>query len=378
MIYLDYNATTPVDPRVLDQMLPYFGEHFANPASRQHRAGIRARDAVEAARTGIAQLLGAAPEELFFTSGATESCNLAIKGVRDRYRRKGRHFVAPVTEHKAVLDCLRHLESYGAEVSLVPVARDGIVEPDALAAAIRPDTVLVSVMWANNETGVIQPMQEIGQVCRQHGVLLFSDASQAVGKIDVDPRAVGVQLLALSGHKCYGPKGIGALYVSARSPQVRLEPLIHGGGHEGGMRSGTLNVPGVVGLAAAVRLAHGEMDEFARRTATLRDLLETAFSGQCQINGATAQRLPHVSNLAFAGLDGPALMQILEADLAIASGSACTAADPEPSHVLMAMGLSRAEANGSLRISLGRFTTDAEVSRAIALLRETLPRFVRR
>lgn len=376
MIYLDYNATTPVDERVLEAMLPYFNERFGNPASRQHSYGWVAEEAVEAARESMAGLMGVDTREVTFTSGATESCNLAIKGVFGLYRRKGSHIVVLKTEHKAVIDTCNFLAKKGAEVTFLDVGSDGVVELDVLEAAIRPDTILVCAMWANNETGVIQPMHAIGEICERKGTLLFSDATQAAGKLEVNPREASVQLMACSGHKVYGPKGIGVLYVSNQSPRVKLEPVIHGGGHEGGFRSGTLNVPGIVGMAEALRIAEDERQSDSVRLALLRDKLEISLHdlGEIYINGAGAERLPHTSNIRFEHLDGTTLMAALKSELAIASGSACTSADPAPSHVLKAMGLSDSQVKSSLRFSLGRLTTSEEIDRAIEVVKAAVAR----
>lgn len=376
MMYFDNNATTPVDQRVLDVMLPYFTSLYANPASRQHEPGNNANWAVSLARLEIAEILGVDPAEIVFTSGATEACNLAIKGVYGLYRRKGRHIVVIKTEHKAVLDCCAFLEEKGAEITFVDVDPNGMIIRDVLESVIRDDTILVIAMWANNETGVIQRMDEIGALCARKGTLLFSDASQAVGKISVKPKEVGVQLLAFSAHKFCGPKGVGVLYVSGRSPRVKIEPLIHGGGHERGFRSGTLNVPGIVGMGKALEISWSMHEAENTRLAKLRDLLESgllAIHG-AQINGSTVERMPHVSNMSFHGIDAEVLMESLQHELAVASGSACTAADPEPSHVLMSMGLSRDAAKASLRFSLGCMNTEEEVRIVIQLITDGVAR----
>lgn len=370
MLYLDNNATTPLAPEVLEAMLPYLTQHFGNPASKQHAYGWIAEESVDHARTRIAAILEAEPAEIVFTSGATEACNLAIKGVFHLYRRKGQHIITVATEHKAVLDTCRYIASLGAQITILPVDKIGNLDLEMLCEAIRPDTILVTAMWANNETGVIHPVQEIGRICEEKGTMFFSDATQAVGKVPVHPREDGVQLLALSAHKLHGPKGVGALYISRRSPRVKLSPLIHGGGHEEGVRSGTLNVPGIVGLGKALDISAANMQETAVRLAALRDAMEKELMQMpaVQINGDTTTRMPHVSNLCFEGIDGGALMASLSKELAIASGSACTSANPEPSHVLEAMGLSRDEAKSSLRISLGRQNTDEEVRQATGLV----------
>ncbi|HLF64188.1 MAG TPA: cysteine desulfurase family protein [Saprospiraceae bacterium] len=371
MIYFDNNATTPVAPEALEVMLPYFTQHFGNPASRQHAFGWVAEEAVDQARKHVAEVLKVEPLEICFTSGATEACNLALKGVYGLYQRKGKHIITVTTEHKAVLDTCHYLESLGAEITYLPVDTKGFIDFNMLRDAIRADTILVAVMWANNETGVIHPIDEIGKICAEKGTMLFSDATQAVGKIPVHPRESGVQLLALSAHKFYGPKGIGVLYISRRSPRVKLSPLIHGGGHEEGMRSGTLNVPNIVGLGRAITLAQEKMMETNTRLQSMRDRLESSLLEfpSVFVNGDTVNRLSHVSNIRFDSIDGGALMTSLSKELAIASGSACTSANPEPSHVLQAMGLSRNQAKASLRISLGRFNTEEEVHTAIALIK---------
>ena len=376
MIYFDNNATTPVDPAVLEAMLPYFSEQFGNAASEQHKPGRDARDAVELSRDIVARELSAEPREITFTSGATEACNLAIKGVWELYKRKGTHFIALKTEHKAVLDTLTHIRRKGADITLLDVNEKGLPDLKMLEDAIRPDTVLVCAMWANNETGVINPIGEIGKICAEKGTLLFSDATQAVGKLQVDPRASGVQLLAMSGHKLYGPKGIGALYVSSTNPRVKLDPLIDGGGHEGGLRSGTLNVPAIVGLGKALEVAAETRHKESARLAGLRDTLEQGLLGidQTSVNGSIEDRMSHVVNIRFHHTDGAAIMSALQSQLAVASGSACTSADPDPSHVLMAMGLTRDEAKSSLRFSLGRFNSIEEVSVAVDLLKLTVAR----
>ncbi len=370
MIYFDNNATTPVDQRALDAMLPYFSMHFGNAASRQHQSGMKAKLAVDGARASIADVIGVDSKEIVFTSGATEACNLAIKGIFGLYRRKGRHLVVVNTEHKAVLDCCSHLEEKGAEITFVNVDTNGIIDMPMLEDAIRNDTILVIAMWANNETGVIHSIEDIGAVCARKGTLLFSDATQAVGKISVKPRDVGVQLLAMSAHKFYGPKGVGALYISNKSPRVKLDPLIDGGGHEGGNRSGTLNVPGIVGMGKALDIAWDEHLIENARLKILRDRLEAGLLeiNNAVLNGGGDMRMSNVTNVRFEGTDAEKLMLSLQNELAIASGSACTAADPDPSHVLIAMGLTRDEAGSSLRFSLGRMNTVEEVDHVIELI----------
>ncbi len=368
LIYLDNNATTPCDPRVVEAMLPYFYEKPGNAASRNHPFGWVADEAVKQAREQVAQLINVDPREIIFTSGATESDNLALKGVFELYRRKGAHIITLKTEHKAVLDACGHIEKMGGEATYLDVDADGLIRLEALEAAIRPDTILLSVMWANNETGVIQPMKAIGDICDKHGVLLMSDATQAVGKIPVDPKAVGVHLMAFTAHKMYGPKGVGALYVCRRQPRVRLAPQIDGGGHEQGMRSGTLNVPGIVGFGKAAGLAMQEMEQDAQGLRRLRDKLENALLNeveQAALNGSRQHRLPHVANITFRHAEAEGVMMAFNQRVALSSGSACTSASVEPSHVLTAMGRSSELAHSSLRFSLGRFNTEEEIDQAI-------------
>ncbi len=384
-VYMDNQATTRVDPRVVDAMLPFFGERYGNAGSTSHVFGWDAKDAVDAARETIARSIGATPREIVFTSGATESNNLAIRGVCDRSRRKGNHIVSVVTEHKAVLDPLAKLERRGFEITLLPVRQNGerdagAIDVGQLADAIRDDTVLVSVMLANNEIGVIHPLAEIGRICKQQSVLLHCDATQAVGRMAVDVEQLQVDLVSFSGHKIYGPKGIGALYVRRRAPSVRLESQIDGGRQERGLRSGTLNVPGIVGLARAIQLCADEMPAEPERLCCLRDRLfdglKTKIRG-VELNGpALDDPDVHLSgnlNCSFAGVDGEALMMSMR-DLAVSSGSACTSADPAPSHVLRAIGLSDDLTRASLRFSLGRFNTLEEVDFAIQTVAEAVER----
>ncbi len=366
-VYLDYNSTTPCDPRVVEAMLPYFTKRFGNAASRSHALGWEAEEAVELAREQVAGLVGAEPKEIIFTSGATEGDNLAIKGVFDMYASKGNHIITVVTEHKAVLDTCHHLEKSGAEVTWLQVDKDGLINLADLEAAIRPATVLIAIMYANNEIGVIQPIREISAIARRHGILFFTDATQAVGKIPVDVNADGIDLMAFSAHKLYGPKGIGALYVRRKGPRVRLTAQMDGGGHERGMRSGTLNVPAIVGLGMACELCRLEMAADTLRISPLRDRLEErllALDG-ARINGSRQYRLPMVTNISFAGVDGDALLAGLGKNVALSSGSACTSASMEPSYVLKALGLDDNLAHSSLRLGLGRFTTAEEVEYAI-------------
>lgn len=382
LIYLDYNSTTPVDPRVIEAMLPFFYEHPGNAASHHHAYGWVAEEAVDQARQQLAQMIGADTKEMVFTSGATEAINLAIKGVFARYQRKGKHLITLQTEHKAVLDTCAALEKSGAEVSYLPVDKNGLVDLKVLAETIRPDTILVSIMWANNETGVIHPMEAIGNICSEKGTLLMSDATQAVGKIPVDVTKAKVGLLAFSSHKIYGPKGVGALYVSKHQPRVALQAQMDGGGHEGGLRSGTLNVPGIVGFGKAAAIAQAESKAEAKRLADLRDQLEVQLLKIPEVyrNGPISPRLPNVSNLSFKYLSGEALMMAFKEQLAVSSGSACTSADPDPSHVLQAMGNSSNMAEAALRFSLGRFTTAEQiqvgikaVTKAVSKLRKESP-----
>lgn len=362
-VYMDHNATTPCDPRVVEAMLPYFTRHFGNAASRTHAYGWEAEEAVDLARTQVAGLIGAEPKELIFTSGATESCNLAIKGVFEMYAGKGNHIITCVTEHKAVLDTCKHLEKKGAEITYLPVDARGMIRLEELEAAIRPTTILIALMYANNETGVIHPIRSIGALAKKHGVLFFSDAAQAAGKIPVDVQADGVDLLSISAHKLYGPKGVGALYVRRKSPRVKLVQQIDGGGHEHGLRSGTLNVPGIAGFGTACKLAELEMGSDTERLEKLRDRLENALlklEGSF-VNGHTINRLPHVTNISFSYAKGEALIGALNRTVAISSGSACTSALPEPSYVLKAMGVDDELAYSSLRFGLGRSTTAEQV-----------------
>ena len=355
MIYLDHNATTPLDPRVLDAMLPYFKESFGNAASRHHALGCDAAKAVEAARDQVAALIGADPREIVFTSGATEADNLAIKGVPE----KGRHLVTCVTEHRAVLDPAEWLESKGWKVSWLKVSKDGTLDLEKLAAAITEETALVSLMHANNETGVLHPIREIGALCRLKKVLFHTDATQSFGKEPIDVNADQVDLLSLSAHKIHGPKGVGALYVRRKEPRVRLEALLHGGGHEKGLRSGTLNVPAIVGLGKAAELCRGESWE---RVRALRDRLQQGVGGT--LNGHPSKRVATTLNVSFEGVDGEALMKAMP-DLAVSSASACTSAQMQPSYVLGAMGAGEARIRGAVRFSLGRFTTEAEIDGAV-------------
>jgi cysteine desulfurase len=365
-IYLDNNATTPMDPRVLEAMLPYFNEKFGNAASRNHPFGWVAEEGVDYAREQVAKLIGATEKEIIFTSGATESDNLAIKGVFEMYKEKGNHIITAVTEHKAVLDACKHVEKLGGRVTYLPVKEDGLVDLEVLEAAMTNETILVSVMYGNNEIGVIQPVKEIAAIAHKYGALFMTDATQAVGKIPVNVIADGIDLLALSAHKMYGPKGVGALYVRRKGPRVKVTAQMDGGGHERGMRSGTLNVPGIVGLGKACELAGLEMESEAIRLSGLRDKLEKALTvlEESYVNGNVEHRLPHVANISFKYVEGEGLMMAMK-DLAVSSGSACTSASLEPSYVLKSLGLSDDLAHSSIRFGLGRFTTEEEVDYAV-------------
>src|SRR4051812_13137879 len=362
-IYMDNHATTPVDPRVLEAMLPYFTTTFGNAASRNHPFGWAAEEAVETARTQIAKLIGASPKEIIFTSGATESDNLAIKGVAEMYREKGNHIITAVTEHKAVLDTCKRLEKYGYRVTYLPVMKDGLIDLDDLKRAMDDKTILVTIMAANNEIGVLQPVQEIGKLCRERGVIFHTDAVQAIGKIPFDVNKNNVDVASITGHKIYGPKGVGALYVRRKNPRVQLTAQIDGGGHERGMRSGTLNVPGIVGLGKACELAMQEMQEESKRLVALRDRLRSKLESQLDevfINGSWEHRLPGNLNMSFLYVEGESLLMGIN-DIAVSSGSACTSATLEPSYVLKSLGLGDDLAHSSIRFGLGRFNTDAEV-----------------
>jgi cysteine desulfurase len=362
-IYLDYSATTPCDPRVVERMLPFFTETFGNSASRSHSFGWTAEAAVENAREQVAELIHAHPKEVLWTSGSTEANNLAIKGVAEMYRQKGNHLITAITEHKAVLDPMKHLESQGFEVTWLPVDGKGRVDLGQLAAALTERTLLVSLMAANNEIGTVHPLREIGKLCKQKGVLFHTDATQAPGRMELDVEAQGIDLMSLSAHKFYGPKGVGALYVRRKNPRVRLAAQMDGGGHERGMRSGTLNVTGIVGMGAAAALARTEMAGETARLRALRDRLEARLLRgfpEAVINGDIASRLPHLANVSFPYVEGESLIMGIK-DLAVSSGSACTSASLEPSYVLKGLGLGDELAHSSIRFSLGRFTTEAEV-----------------
>jgi len=372
-IYLDNNATTPLDPRVLEAMLPYFTEKFGNAASRNHAFGWVAEEGVDYAREQVAKLIGCTEKEIIFTSGATEADNLAIKGVFEMYKEKGNHIITAVTEHKAVLDTCKHLEKNGARVTYLGVKEDGLIDLAELEAAMTPETILVSIMYGNNEIGVIQPVKEIAAIAHKHGALFMTDATQAVGKIPVDVNTDGIDLMAFSAHKMYGPKGVGVLYVRRKNPRVKVTAQMDGGGHERGMRSGTLNVPGIVGLGKACELCRLEMESESVRLAALRDKLETTLNKmeESYVNGNTQHRLPHVANISFKYVEGEGLMMAMS-DLAVSSGSACTSASLEPSYVLKSLGLSDDLAHSSIRYGLGRFTTEAEIDQAIEVTQKAV------
>lgn len=373
-VYLDNNATTPCDPRVVEAMVPYFTDNFGNAASRNHPFGWAAEEAVDYAREQVAKLVGADPKEIIFTSGATEADNLAIKGVFEMYASKGNHIITVVTEHKAVLDTCKHIEKLGGEVTYLPVKPDGLIDLTELEAAIRPTTILVAVMYGNNEIGVIQPVREISAMAKRHGALFFSDAVQAVGKVPVDVQKDGIDLMAFTAHKMYGPKGIGALYVRRKNPRVKVTAQMDGGGHERGMRSGTLNVPGIVGFGKAAELARLEMEQDAKRLSALRDKLETELLKleEAYVNGSREHRLPHVTNISFKYVEGEGLMMGFNKNIALSSGSACTSASLEPSYVLKALGLGDDLAHSSLRFGLGRFTTEEQIDYTIEQVRNTV------
>ncbi len=373
-IYLDNNATTPMDPRVLEAMIPYFTEHFGNAASRNHPFGWQAEEAVDYAREQVAQLIGADPKEIIFTSGATEGDNLAIKGVYEMYASKGNHIITATTEHKAVLDTCKHIEKLGGEVTYLQVKPDGLIDLAELEAAIKPTTILVAIMYANNEIGVVQPIKEISAIAKKHGVLVFSDAVQAVGKIPVDVNKDGIDIMAFTAHKMYGPKGIGALYVRRKNPRVKVTAQMDGGGHERGMRSGTLNVPGIVGFGKACELARLEMAADAERLSKLRDKLENALLQieESYVNGNREHRLPHVANISFKHVEGEGLLMGFNKNIALSSGSACTSASLEPSYVLKALGLGDDLAHSSLRFGLGRFTTEEQIDYTIEQISSTV------
>jgi cysteine desulfurase len=375
-IYMDNHATTPMDPRVLEEMLPYFMEKFGNAASRNHSFGWTAEQSTETARERIAKLIGATTKEIIFTSGATESDNLAIKGVAEMYREKGNHIITAVTEHKAVLDTCRRLEKYGYRVTYLPVQKDGLIDLDDLKGSMDDKTILVTIMAANNEIGVLQPITEIGKLCRERGIIFHSDATQAVARVPVDVNQQNIDLMSLSAHKMYGPKGVGALYVRSKNPRVQISAIIDGGGHERGMRPGTLNVPGIVGLGKACAIAMEELPHESVRLAGLRDRLRdriTSRLDEVYLNGSMEHRLPGNLNIGFAYVEGESLLMGIN-DIAVSSGSACTSAAIEPSYVLKALGTGDDLAHSSIRFGIGRFNTEAEVDYVADRVTETVDR----
>jgi cysteine desulfurase len=378
-VYLDNNATTQMDPRVLEAMIPYFTVHYGNAASRNHPFGWEAEEAVDYAREQVAKLIGADPKEIIFTSGATESDNLAIKGVYEMYSTKGNHIITATTEHRAVLDTCRHIEKTGGDVTCLQVNSEGLIDLKELEEAIKPTTILVAIMYANNEIGTIQPVKEISTIAKKHGVLFFTDAAQAVGKIPVNVNKDGIDLMSFTAHKMYGPKGVGALYVRRKNPRVKVTAQIDGGGHERGIRSGTLNVPGIVGFGKACELCMLDMESDNQRISKMRDRLEAEFEKleEAYVNGSREHRLPHVTNISFKHVEGEGLFMGFNKNIALSSGSACTSASLEPSYVLKALGLDDDLAHSSLRFGLGRFTNDEqidytieEVSKTVLKLRE--------
>ena len=373
-IYLDHNATTPCDPRVVEAMIPYFTNNFGNAASRNHPFGWQAEEAVDNAREQVAKLIGADPKEIIFTSGATEADNLAIKGVFEMYASKGNHIITCNIEHKAVLDTCKHIEKEGGEVTYLKVKDNGLIDMQELEAAIKPTTILIAIMYANNEIGTVMPMKEISALAKKKGILVFSDATQAVGKIPVDVTKDGIDLMAFTAHKMYGPKGVGALYVRRKNPRVKVTAQMDGGGHERGMRSGTLNVPGIVGFGKACEICMNEMESETKRLSVLRDKLETELMKieEAYINGDKEHRLPHVTNISFKYVEGEGLLMGFNKDIAVSSGSACTSASLEPSYVLKALGLGDDLAHSSLRFGLGRFTTEDQIDYTIDAVTKTV------
>lgn len=373
-IYLDHNATTPCDPRVVEAMIPYFTNNFGNAASRNHPFGWEAEGAVDLAREQVAKLIGADPKEIIFTSGATEADNLAIKGVFEMYASKGNHIITCNIEHKAVLDTCKHIEKEGGEVTYLKVKDNGLVDLAELEAAIKPTTILIAIMYANNEIGTIMPMKEISAIAKKKGILVFSDATQAVGKVPVDVNKDGIDLMAFTAHKMYGPKGVGALYVRRKNPRVKVTAQIDGGGHERGMRSGTLNVPGIVGFGKACEICMNEMEAETARVSKLRDKLESTLLQieEAYLNGDKEYRLPHVSNISFKYVEGEGLMMGFNKNIAVSSGSACTSASLEPSYVLKALGLGDDLAHSSLRFGLGRFTDEEQIDYTIEQVTNTV------
>jgi cysteine desulfurase len=373
-VYLDNNATTQMDERVLEVMLPYFTKYYGNAASSSHAFGWQAEEAVEYAREKVAKLVNAETKEIIFTSGATESVNLALKGVFEMYAMKGNHIITVQTEHKAVLDTCAHIEKSGGEITYLQVNKAGLINLEELEKVIKPHTILISIMYANNETGVIQPIKDIGRIAKKRGILFFTDATQAIGKIPVDVIENNIDLMSFSAHKIYGPKGVGALYVRRKDPRVRLAAQIDGGGHERGMRSGTLNVPGIAGFAKACEILQIELSKETSKIKRLRDMLESALlqSGKVSVNGSITNRLPNTSNLHFNHVQGDNLLSRMSKYMAVSSGSACTSATLEPSYVLQAMGMQKEEAKSSIRFSLGRFTNEEEIGFAIQLINDIL------
>lgn len=372
-IYLDYNATTPVDKTVLQEMLPYFNEKFGNASSKTHVFGWLAADAVDLARERIARLINAEKDEIIFTSGATESINLALKGVSEIYKQKGNHIITVATEHKAVLDCCHSLEKKGFNITYLSVNHIGLIDLEELKNAITSETILISVMLANNETGVLQPVKEIADIAHEHNIIFMSDATQAIGKMPVNVQDLAIDIMPLSAHKFYGPKGVGALYIRRKKPRVVLTPLIEGGGHEKKLRSGTLNVPGIVGMGKAAEMAFSEINFYVEQTNTLRNKLEAELLKieGAKVNGSS-NRLPNTSNISFSGINSSELIKQFATKLAVATGSACTSALPQPSHVLKAMGVSEKDAYASIRFSLGKYTTSEEIDTAIEIIKEAI------
>jgi cysteine desulfurase len=373
-IFLDYQSTSPVDPRVMEAMIPYFPQKFGNPHSRSHAFGWEAEEACEVARGHVAKLINADSKEIIFTSGATEADNLGIKGVYEMYAGKGNHIITATTEHKAVLDTCKHIEKSGGEVTYLQVQPDGLINLKELEAAIRPTTILIAIMYANNEIGTVMPIREISAIARKHGVLLFTDGTQAVGKIPVDVNKDGIDLMAFTAHKMYGPKGVGALYVRRKNPRVKVTAQMDGGGHERGMRSGTLNVPGIVGFGKACELCMLDMEEDTKRISKLRDHLENELLKleEAYVNGSREHRLPHVANISFKHVEGEGLLMGFNKNIALSSGSACTSASLEPSYVLKALGLGDDLAHSSLRFGLGRFTTEDQIDFTVEAITTTV------
>ena len=375
-IYLDYNATTPCDPQVVEAMLPFFSEHFGNAASKAHAHGWYAEEAVVQAREQVAELIGASSSEIVFTSGATESINLAIQGIAEKHATKGKHIITIATEHKAVLDVCDYIETQGYSVTVLPVNKEGMIDLDQLQSAIQADTILIAAMYANNETGVVHPVAAIGAIARQRSIPFFCDATQAVGKIPVDVNRDNIDMMAFSGHKMYGPKGVGALYVRKKDPKIEISPLFYGGGHERKLRSGTLNVPGIVGLGKAASICQSGMQEEAARLRTYRDLFWDAIQDMNGVrwNGQQEKSLSHVANICFDLPGGDNLIKLLTKHMSVSSGSACSSSIVAPSHVLKAMGLSDEQAHASIRFSMGRFTSREEVDTLMEVVRKSLSR----